>query len=67
MCIEAAKTFQPITDSDVLKLREVSKDCVSLFRGREQQVAMGRMPAEPFGLDNPHECFRMHNRHHDIG
>ena len=66
MCIEAAKTFQPITEEQEKKLRVASKDCVSLFRAREQSVAMGRMPAEPFGLDNPHECFRMHNRHHDI-
>ncbi len=65
MCVKAAKAFTPITDDEVKKLRTVSADCLSLFRGREQQVAMGRMPEVPFGIDNPHECCRQLHRHHE--
>ncbi len=58
MCMKAAKTFKPIADDEVAKLRTVAADCLSLFRSREQKVAFGRMPEEPFGSDNPHECCR---------
>lgn len=66
MCIHAAKSFSPISDNEVKKLRTIADDCLSLFRAREQQVAMGREPEEPFGLDNPHECFR-HGRYDRTG
>ena len=58
MCMEAARSFAPITDDEIKKLRSISADCLSLFRARELKVALGRMPEEPFGIDNPHECFR---------
>jgi predicted aldo/keto reductase-like oxidoreductase len=67
MCINAAKSFTPISEDEVKKLRTVANDCVSLFRAREQKVALGRMPAEPFGIDNPHECFRHAHRHQQMG
>jgi len=63
MCIQAAKQFAPVTEAEVQKLRTVCADCESLFRPREQQVALGRLPAEPFGFDNPHECFHHAPRH----
>jgi predicted aldo/keto reductase-like oxidoreductase len=67
MCVQAAKSFAPISDEEVQKLRTVSKDCLSLFRARELKVALGRMPAEPFGIDNPHECFRHNLRPEELG
>jgi hypothetical protein len=58
MCIKAAKSFTPVSDDDVKRLQTIADDCLSLFRARELKVALGREPAEPFGIDNPHECFR---------
>jgi hypothetical protein len=58
MCIQAAKNYRPIQDDELKRLRTVSEGCLSLFRAREQKVALGKMPEEPFGIDNPHECFR---------
>lgn len=63
MCMEAAKSFATISEDEVKKLRAIANDCHSLFRAREQKVALGRMPAEPFGIDNPHECFRHGHGH----
>jgi predicted aldo/keto reductase-like oxidoreductase len=67
MCMEAARSFTPITEDEVKQLRIVANDCESLFRARELKVALGRMPAEPFGSDNPHECFRHNLPHGRIG
>lgn len=67
MCMNAAKSFAPVSDDEVKKLRTIANDCLSLFRPREQKVALGRIPAEPFGIDNPHECFRHHHGHDPIG
>lgn len=67
MCVTAAKSFAPVTDDNVTKLRSIADNCHSLFRAREQQVAMGRDPIEPFGIDNPHECFRHAHRHEHMG
>ncbi len=66
MCIRAAKAFTPITDEETQKLQGIAANCLSLFRPREQKVAMGQLPEDPYGFDNPHECFRCGNdrRHH---
>ena len=68
LCIQAAKSFAPITDSEVEKLEAVATNCISLFRGRELLAATGQMPQELYGIDNPHECFRFaHRGRHSIG
>ncbi len=37
--IEAAKSYRPMTEEDKLKLKEFSKNCLSLFKREEDQVA----------------------------
>lgn len=55
-CIQAAKSYRPITDADMTKLRELAAGCGSVFRTEDQQAAMGHMPHGPFHPDSPHEC-----------
>jgi predicted aldo/keto reductase-like oxidoreductase len=64
MCIKAAKAFAPISEAELTNLQTLTADCISLFRPREQQVSMGPMQAEQFGMDNPHECFGPGHHHH---
>jgi len=54
--IEAGRSYRPITESETLKLQEMAKDCESLFRREEEQVARGDFSHSPVYADSPHEC-----------
>ena len=55
-CIKAAKSFRPITDAEVAKLREIAAGCGSVFRKEDDQAATARLSHERFHPDSPHEC-----------
>jgi hypothetical protein len=44
--ITAAQSYQPITDAEMARLRELSAGCGSLFRRDEERVAAGHSPHE---------------------
>ncbi len=54
--IEAGRSYHPITEAETLELREVAKDCRSLFRREQQRVARGDLLQSPLYPDSPHEC-----------
>lgn len=55
-CINAAKTYRPITEAEVAKLRELAAGCGSVFRKEDDQATVARMSHERFHPDSPHEC-----------
>jgi predicted aldo/keto reductase-like oxidoreductase len=54
--IVAGRSYRPITESEMQKLRETAKTCKSIFRREEEQVAHGGLIHEPVYPDSPHEC-----------
>jgi predicted aldo/keto reductase-like oxidoreductase len=54
--IEVGLKYKPITEPEVQKLQEIAKNCLSIFRREEQQVAHGGVFHEPIWPDSPHEC-----------
>jgi len=54
--IEAGRSYRPITEAEMLKLQEIAKNCESLFRREEEQVARGDISHSPVYADSPHEC-----------
>jgi len=55
-CIKAARAYQPITEAEIAKLRELAAGCGSVFRKEDEQVAMGHPLHESLHPDSPHEC-----------
>jgi len=55
-CITAAKSYRPITDADVTKLRELAAGCGSVFRKEDEQAAVGHLFHGPFCPGSPYEC-----------
>ena len=55
-CIKAAKSYQPITEAEMGKLRELAAGCGSVFRREDDQAATGGLFHGPFHPDSPHEC-----------
>lgn len=53
MAIEAGKSYKPITKTEVKKLQETAKKCLSVFE--REQVARGDLSG-PIYADSPHEC-----------
>ncbi|MFZ2146642.1 MAG: aldo/keto reductase [Sedimentisphaerales bacterium] len=54
--IEAGRSYRPIKEIETQKLQEIAKDCESLFRREEEQVARGDFSLSPIYADSPHEC-----------
>lgn len=52
--IEAGKSYRPITEAEIQKLRETAKTCESVFQ--REQVARGDLLRYPIYPDSPHEC-----------
>jgi predicted aldo/keto reductase-like oxidoreductase len=52
--IEAGKSYKPITKTEVQKLQETAKTCLSVFE--REQVARGDL-LEPIYADSPHEYY----------
>ncbi len=55
-CIKAAKSYQPITEAEMGKLRELAAGCGSVFRKEDDQAATAQLFHGPFHPDSPHEC-----------
>jgi len=55
-CIKAARAYQPITEAEIAKLRELAAGCGSVFRKEDEAVAMGHPLHESLHPDSPHEC-----------
>ena len=56
LAIEAGKTYQPITDAETQKLKEMAKMCLSLFQREDERVARGESLHKPIYHDCPYEC-----------
>ncbi len=41
LAIEAGKTYQPITDAEIKKLKETAQSCLTYFQKEEERVARG--------------------------
>jgi predicted aldo/keto reductase-like oxidoreductase len=55
-CIKAAKSYRPITEAEMGKLRELAAGCGSVFRKEDDQAATAQLFHGPFHPDSPHEC-----------
>jgi predicted aldo/keto reductase-like oxidoreductase len=55
-CIQAAKSYRPITEADMGKLRQLAAGCGSVFRKEDDQAATAQWFHGPFHPDSPHEC-----------
>ncbi len=55
-CIKAAKSYRPMTEADMGKLRELAAGCGSVFRKEDDQAAAARFFHGTFHPDSPHEC-----------
>jgi predicted aldo/keto reductase-like oxidoreductase len=56
-CIQAAKSYRPLTEADMPKLRELAAGCGSVFRKEDDQAATAQWSHHgPFHPDSPHEC-----------
>ncbi len=54
--IEAGRSYRTIREAETLKLQEMAKNCLSLFRRDEERVARGDLSHSPIYPDSPHEC-----------
>lgn len=54
--IEAGCSYRTITDTEMQKLQETAKTCLSLFEREDSQVARGEPFERPIYPDSPHEC-----------
>jgi predicted aldo/keto reductase-like oxidoreductase len=52
--IEAGRTFRPVTDAETARLQAMADDCLPLFRGAEERVALGHTQHRPPCFDSPH-------------
>jgi predicted aldo/keto reductase-like oxidoreductase len=53
--VTAARSYQPITDAEMSRLREMSTGCGSLFRADDERVAAGHPLHESLCAGGPHE------------
>lgn len=58
--VAAGRSFRPVTDTEVTRLRAMADECLPLFRQAEEQVALNALPYEPLWPGCPHECCRRH-------
>jgi len=56
LAIEAGRSYRPIQEDETMKLKEMAKECNSLFQREDQQVANCDFSFEPIYADSPHEC-----------
>jgi len=54
--IDAAYAYQPISEAETRKVRQMAEGCKALFRREEESVAMGHRFDVPIYPDSPHEC-----------
>jgi len=54
--VKAAKSYRPITEPELEKLKEMAKTCESIFRSEEKRVARGDAIRCPLYAYGPHEC-----------
>jgi len=54
--IRAARSYRPITEVEVAKLRELGAGRGSIFKKDEERVASGQPLHRPAHPDNPHDC-----------
>lgn len=52
--IVAGRAFQPVTEAETAKLREMSASCGSVFQKEEERVALGHPLNESLYPDSPH-------------
>lgn len=52
----AGRTFRPVSDTEIARLQTMANECLSLFRGAEERVALGQRTHEPLWPDSPREC-----------
>ena len=54
--IVAGRTFRPVTQTETARLQTMADDCLSLFQGAEERVAMGGSVQQSLWPDSPHNC-----------
>ncbi|MBC8218665.1 MAG: aldo/keto reductase [Planctomycetes bacterium] len=54
--IEGGRSFRPVSDAEINKLKQTAETCLSLFQRQEEKVARGESLGEPVYPDSPHEC-----------
>jgi predicted aldo/keto reductase-like oxidoreductase len=54
--IEVGRSYQPITDAEFERVRNLAGTCQSIFRREEEQVAHAGPRHEVVYPDSPHEC-----------
>jgi len=53
--IQAARSYRPITEAEVAKLREMGAPYGSVFKKDEERVAAGQPPLRPSHPGHPHD------------
>jgi len=54
-CIRSARSYRPVTEAEIDKLRGLAAGCGSVFRKEDDQAATARLFPEPLFPDSPHE------------
>ena len=54
--IQAARSYQPPTESELDELKQIAKTCESIFQKEEAQVACASPFHGPVFPESPHEC-----------
>jgi predicted aldo/keto reductase-like oxidoreductase len=55
-CIKAAKSYRPITEAEVAKLRERAAGCGSVFQKEDEEATAGHAHEQSLYPDSPHGC-----------
>ncbi len=55
-CIQAAKSYRPITEAEIAKLKELAAGCGSVFRKEDDDAMTEHLARAPYHSDSPHEC-----------
>lgn len=55
-CIQAGRSYQPITEAEVAKLQELAKGCGSVFRKEEEDAVTTHLSRASYHPESPHEC-----------
>ena len=54
--IKAGQAYRPVTEAELNELKQIAKNCESIFVREEQQVALNPKHWTPVYPDCPHEC-----------
>jgi predicted aldo/keto reductase-like oxidoreductase len=55
-CIQAARSYRPMTEADLPRLKELAAGCGSVFRREDDEAMTGHLARAPYHPDSPHEC-----------